>query len=137
MLIFGLISLDIAKTDILQHLHTFDWSWIRFLSLQSKKEVKNLGVILDCDLSFKSHINQVTKTCFYHLRNIARIRPILSFNDAKKLIHAFIFSRLNYCNAVYTGLPKGSIVKLQLIQNAEARVLMKLKKREHITPVLM
>ncbi len=38
---------------------------------------------------------------------------------------------------VYTGLPKGSLVKLQLIQNAAARVLMKLKKREHTTPVLM
>ncbi len=49
----------------------------------------------------------------------------LSFNDAKKLIHAFIFSLIDYCNAVYTGLPKGSIVKLQLIQNAAARVLMK------------
>ncbi len=105
------------------------------LALQSKKEVKNLGVILDCDLSFKSHINQVTKTCFYHLRNIARIRPFLSFNDAKKLIHAFIFSRLDYCNAVYTGLPKCYIVKLQLIQKAAARLLMKLKKREHITPM--
>ncbi len=91
---------------------------------------------MDCDLSFKSHINQVTKICFYHLRNIARIRPFLSFNDAKKLINVFIFSRLDYCNAVYTGLPKGSMVKLQLIQNAAARVLMKLKKREYITPVL-
>ncbi len=39
--------------------------------------------------------------------------------------------------SVYTGLPKGSLVKLQLIQNAAARVLMKLKKREHTTPVLM
>ncbi len=39
------------------------------LALQSKKEVKNMGVILDCDLSFKSHINQVTKICFYQLEN--------------------------------------------------------------------
>ncbi len=62
------------------------------------------------------------------MRNIARIRPFLSFNDAKKLIHVL---------SVYTGLPKGSLVKLQLIQNAAARVLMKLKKREHTTPVLM
>ncbi len=79
----------------------------------------------------------MTKTSFYHLRNTARILPLLSFNDAKKRIHAFIFSRLDYCNAVYTGLPKVSIVKLHLIQNAPARVLMNLKKREHITPVLI
>ncbi len=76
-------------------------------------------------------MNHVTKICFYHLRNIARIRPFLSFNNAKKLIHVFIFSRLDYCNAMYTGLLKGSIVKLQLIQNAAARVLMISKKQEH------
>ncbi len=49
----------------------------------------------------------------------------------------YIISRLDYCNAVYTGLPKCSIVKLQLIQNAAGKVLMKLKKQEHIIPVLM
>ncbi len=68
---------------------------------------------------------------FLSLRNIARIRPFLSFNDAKKL---FMYLSVY---TVYTGLPKGSLVKLQLIQNAAARVLMKLKKREHTTPVLM
>jgi len=53
------------------------------LAIQSKKEVKSLGVILDCDLNFKSHINGVTKTCFYHLRNIAKIRSFSSLDDAK------------------------------------------------------
>ena len=54
----------------------------------------------------------------------------------EKRVHAFIFSRLDYCNAVFTGLPKKSIRQLQLIQNAAARVLTKTKKVDHITPVL-
>ena len=98
--------------------------------------VKNLGVIIDSELNFNTHINHVTKIAFFHLRNIARIRAYLSLDDAKTLIHAFVFSRLDYCNALFSGLPKKTTDRLQLVQNAAARVLTKTKMREHITPVL-
>ncbi len=51
---------------------------------------KNLGVILDSNLSFENHISNVTKTAFFHLRNIAKLRNMLSVSDAEKLVHAFI-----------------------------------------------
>ncbi len=51
--------------------------------------------------------------------------------DLEKLDHT-IFSRLVYCNSVFTGLPKKSIRQLQLIQNAAARVLIKTKKVDHM-----
>ena len=73
---------------------------------------------------------------FYHLRNIAKVRLFLSQADTEKLIHCFISSRLDYCNALLSGLPKKSIGRLQLVQNAAARVLTKTKRRVHITPVL-
>ena len=60
----------------------------------------------------------------------------MSLDDAKTLIHAFVFSRLDYCNALFSGLPKKTTDRLQLVQNAAARVLTKTKLREHITPVL-
>ncbi len=34
-------------------------------------QVKNLGVILETDLSFSSHVKAVTKSAYYHLKNIA------------------------------------------------------------------
>ena len=106
------------------------------LSLQTKNQVRNLGVILDSDLNFNSHINSITKSAYYHLKNITRIRGFMSKQDLEKLIHAFISSRLDYCNGLLTGLPKGAVRKLQLVQNAAARVLTKTKKFEHITPIL-
>ena len=106
------------------------------LAKVNNTSVKNLGVILDSELNFNKHISNVTKVAFFHLRNISRIRAFVSQDDAKTLIHAFVFSRLDYCNALFSGLPKKSTDKLQLVQNAAARILTKTRMREHITPVL-
>ncbi len=81
-------------------------------------------------LSFSSH---VTKSAYYHLKNIARIRYFVSSQDLEKLVHAFITSRVDYCNCL---LPKKTIRQPQLIQNAAARILTRTRTSEHLTPVL-
>ena len=98
--------------------------------------VKNLGVLLDPLLSFNQHVKSITKIAFFHLRNIAKIRPMLSTADAETLIHAFISSRLDYCNALFSGLPSSTTKSLQLVQNAAARLLTRTRKFDHITPIL-
>ncbi len=91
---------------------------------------------MSCNLSFENHISHVTKTAFFHLRNIAKLRNMLSVSDAEKLVHAFMTSRLDYCNALLGGCPASSINKLQIVQNAAARVLTRSRKYDHITPIL-
>ncbi len=53
-----------------------------------------------------------------------------------KLVHAFITSILEYCNALLGGCPAFSIYKLQIEQNAAARVLTRSRKYDHTTPIL-
>uniref|UniRef100_A0A8C5GPT6 Reverse transcriptase domain-containing protein n=1 Tax=Gouania willdenowi TaxID=441366 RepID=A0A8C5GPT6_GOUWI len=106
------------------------------ITLAQSTTVRNLGVLFDQDLSFNSHIKQTSRTAFFHLRNIAKIRSILSQGDAEKLVHAFVTSRLDYCNSLLAGCPSKSLKTLQLVQNAAARVLTKTRRRDHITPVL-
>ncbi len=60
--------------------------------------VKNVGVVLDSNLSFENHISHATKTAFFHLRNIVKLRNMSNMSDAEKLAHAFMTSRLDYCN---------------------------------------
>ena len=61
---------------------------------------------------------------------------MLSMNNAEQLVHAFMTSRLDYCNALLGGCPARLINKLQLVQNAAARVLTRTRKYDHISPVL-
>ncbi len=62
------------------------------LGVKTKNQVKNIGVILETDLSFSSHVKAVTKSAYYHLKNIARIRCFVSSQDSEKLVHAlFMF----------------------------------------------
>ncbi len=45
-------------------------------------------------------------------------------------------SRLDYCNALLGGCFARLINKLQMVQNAAARVLTRTRKYDHISPVL-
>ncbi len=95
-----------------------------------------MGVVLDSSLSFEEHIFHVTKTAYFHLRNIAKLWNILNVSDAEKLVHAFMTSRLDYCNALLGGCPVSSINKLDIAHIAAPRVLTRSRKYDHITPIL-
>ena len=61
-----------------------------------------------------------------HGKNIKgkiRIRKSLDDGSATTLVHAFVTSRIDYCNAVYTGALKTVTNKLQQVLNAAARVV--------------
>uniref|UniRef100_M3XL87 Uncharacterized protein n=1 Tax=Latimeria chalumnae TaxID=7897 RepID=M3XL87_LATCH len=51
-------------------------------------------------------------------------------------MHAFVSSRLDYCNALYAGLPSKAIHCLQLVQKSTARVVNNVSRFDHITPTL-
>ena len=82
-------------------------------------------------------MTNISKIAFYHKKiYVSKVRAFISPNNSEKLVHAFISSSLDYCNALVAGLSKQSVGRLQLIQNAAARVLTRTRTFEHITPVL-
>ncbi len=115
----------------LEHYLTLDGCSVN----SSSSSVRNLGVLFDSKLSFESHVSSICKTAFFHLKNISKLRPMLSMSNAEILIHAFMTSRLDYCNALLGGCSARLINKLQLVQNAAARVLTRTRKYD-ISPVL-
>ena len=101
--------------------------------LEPVQKVKNLGVILDSHLSMEAQVNSICRRAYFHLRSIGLIRKHLDLQTTKILVHAFVASTLDYCNSLLIGLPAKLLKKLQLVQNASARLIFRLRKNEHIT----
>ena len=96
---------------------------------------RSLGVTLDNQLSFTTHIAAIARSCRFALFNIRKIRPFLSREAAQLIIQSLILSRLDYCNVLLAGLPISDIQPLQLVQNAAARLVFNLPKFSHISPL--
>ena len=75
--------------------------------------VRNIGDTFDKFLTMSTQIDNVCKSAFYHLQNIARVRRYLSFHTTEQLVHAFVTVKLDNNNALLYGLPKEQIAKLE------------------------
>ena len=87
--------------------------------------VRNLGVIFDSDFSFHKHVSNICKSCFYHIRDLCRIRRHIPLSTAKTISNALISSRLDYCNSLLNNIAKQDLSKLERVQNCLACVVLR------------
>ena len=95
--------------------------------------VRDLGVILDQELTFTQHVNSVSRSCFYQLRQLRVISRTLTPSAAATLVHAFVASRLDYCSSLYVGLPQSRIGRLERVLRAAARLIGGIPKSGHVS----
>ena len=74
-------------------------------NISPSSHVRNLGIILDSNMTLSSHISSMCKSAYFHLRNIGLIRKYLTEQATQNLIHAFVTSRLDMGNSFLFGLP--------------------------------
>ena len=86
-------------------------------------EARNLGFVFDTTFKFTSQISKVRSSAFYQLRRLQFCREFIPSKLLGTLVHAFITSRLDFCNSLYYGLPLKQLNRLQAVQNAAARFL--------------
>jgi len=82
-----------------------------------------LGVTILSDLSLDKHVANVCAAGFFRLTQIRRNRRSLDYESAATLVHPFMSSRVDYCNAVFTGELKTVRDRLQRALNAAARIV--------------
>ena len=96
-----------------------------YVDVTQSSKVRDLGVIFDQFLNFDDHITAICRSTHFHIRNIGKIRNLLSYDACSTIIHALISCRLDYCNSILYNVPKSKTDRLQRIQNQCARILTK------------
>ena len=80
-------------------------------------------------LTFSEHVANLTRSSYFHLR---RLRAISS-HVFTAIAHAFVCSRIDYCNSLLVGLPKVRLSPIQSVLNAAARLVGRLPRTSHIS----
>ena len=138
------LCLNATKTQLIwfgtrQQLSKLDFQLLteKFPAYTYSSSVRDLGVTLDSSLTFTEHISNLTRSCFFQLRRLRAIRRSVSPSVFTTIVHAFICSRLDYCNSLLMGLPKQRLSPLQSVLNASARLIARLPRFSHISTYML
>ena len=105
-------------------------------NVETATSAEGLGICFDRNMTTDTEIVNRCQNLLYHLRNIRTIRQCITQNACEKLVHALISSCWDNANSILVGLTKRKICRLQSIQNIAARIITKIRKFDHITPII-
>ena len=126
------LSLNIAKTEFMvigsrQRLATFDdyelCVTVNGASVKQVKSAKSLGITLDENLTWRNHVDAITKKISSGIGALKRVRGLIDQETANKAYQGFIEPYFSYCAPVWDGLGDTLSDRLQILQNRAARVI--------------
>lgn len=105
--------------------------------LPVSKEVKNLGIMFDENLTFQSHINSKLKVAYGRLKKLYGFKKFLPSRTKYLLCDSLILSLFNYGDVVYgNSLTSQISYQIQKVQNCCMRFSYNIPFRNHISPYL-
>ena len=107
-----------------------------FVLIKVAESARDLGVILEAQLTMSAHVTALRRSGFFQLRQLRPFVRSLTTEAAKTLVQSFISCRLDYCNSLLYGVTDNVMRRVQSLQNAAARLITGARRRDHITPVL-
>ena len=87
-------------------------------------------------MTLERHVINTCKSIYMNIRTIRRIRPYLTDYAMRTVVQTTVTVRLVYCNSLYNGLTVGTMKKLQIAQNAAARLISGTMRHEHISGII-
>ena len=80
--------------------------------INNSREIELLGIVIDNQLKFKKHIENLCKKASFKLHALCRIRKFLTVEKARVLANAFINSQFNYAPLIWMFASKTAINKI-------------------------
>lgn len=102
-----------------------------------KKTAKSLGLTLDDDMKFGTHVSLCISSAFCRLKRLYNIRHYFNQNTKLLLCDSLVLSVFNHCLPVFGPcLRLSDVQRIQRLQNACVRFAYGIRKYEHISSAL-
>jgi Reverse transcriptase (RNA-dependent DNA polymerase) len=115
-----------------------DWSLVPELSYDGAvitytDKAKNLGLVMDCHLTWSSHINELSRRLNFSVHSLKRLQYFLPYKTKILLAHALLLPILDYADVCYTNISEELMNKLERLQNLAIRFIFGLRKYDRIS----
>ena len=107
--------------------------WLLGKEIRPIPVAKDLGVYIDQSLTYNDHIAKTVSNCLFKIVQICRIKHLLDRKSLILLMNNFVFSKMYYCSTVWANTSQSNVKKLQLVQNFAARIVLGLRKYDHVS----
>ena len=91
--------------------------------IEQVHSTKFLGVVLDCNLSWKNHIDYISKKVAKGIGVLSKCSKYLNLNTKRTLYYSFIFPHLIYCNHVWGNTFSSHLYRLEILQKKAIRIV--------------
>ena len=104
-------------------------------NLEQKAECKFLGVIVDENITWKSHINHISSKISKSLAILRLLKYTFPKQILKTLYMSLIQPYFNYCNIIWGAADKTTIEPLFILQKKAIRLVNRVHYLEHTRPL--
>lgn len=135
------LTINIDKTNyILIKNHQNKFKFTESLSINNctilqTNSLKFLGIIIDENMSFKSHIDNIISSILPYVGLLHRYSDLLPKKILVLIYNTFINSKISYCIEIYGTAYKSNMSKIFIVQKRILRIIYKAPPLTHSAPL--
>ena len=104
-------------------------------SLTEENSIRYLGIYIDSNLNWKSHINYIAKKVKHSIGTLSKLRYYLNSKTLLYLYYALVYPFLTYCIIAWGNTYQTSLQPLFVLQKKAIRIITFSSFIEHTSPL--